>query len=153
MTTPPSVPLPPPVPAPPGATPPRRARQMQILWLAAAIVVVALVLRTCTHHENSYERIARALTVAVQNNDMTAVKKLENSETAAEMTNARLGRAADLFRPLGKIVRVRETSPQTDVPRLHEFDVAFEKGAVHEKIQFDPDEKIVHFLYDETPTK
>jgi len=153
MTTPPSVPLPPPVPAPPGATPPRRARQMQILWLAAAIVVVALVLRTCTHHENSYERIARALTVAVQNNDMTAVKKLENSETAAEMTTARLGRAADLFRPLGKIVRVRETSPQTDVPRLHEFDVAFEKGAVHEKIQFDPDEKIVHFRYDETPAK
>jgi hypothetical protein len=151
VTTPPAVPAPA-TPPPPGAAPPQR-RQLQILWLAAVVVVVALVLRACTHHENSYERIARALTVAVQNNDMAAVKKLENPETAAEMTNARLGRAADLFAPLGKIVRVRETSPQTDVPRLHEFDVAFEKGAVHEKIQFDPDEKIVHFRYDETPTK
>ena len=114
---------------------------------------MALVLRTCTHHENSYERIARALTVAVQNNDMTAVKKLENSETAAEMTNERLGRAADAFRPLGAIKRVREVPAQSDVPRLHEFDVAFAKGAVHEKIQFDPDEKVFHFRYDITSTK
>jgi hypothetical protein len=123
------------------------------VWLAAAVVVISLILNTCAHHENSYEHVAHELTLAAQNNDMAAVKKLENSETAAEMTNERLGRAADAFRPLGAIKRVREVPAQSDVPRLHEFDVAFAKGAVHEKIQFDPDEKVFHFRYDITSTK
>jgi len=126
---------------------------MQILWLAAAVIVIGLLYNTFFHHENSYERIARALTQAAQNNDMTAVKKLENSETAAEMTNERLGRAADAFRPLGELKRVHETAAQSDVPRLHEFDLTFANGAVHEKIQFDPDEKVVHFRYDITSKK
>ena len=35
----------------------------------------------------------------------------------------------------------------------HEFDVTFEKGAVHEKIEFDPEDKVFHFRWDTIAAK
>ncbi|BDE05121.1 hypothetical protein WPS_03970 [Vulcanimicrobium alpinum] len=129
-------------------TPPPRARQNSILILALVVVVVALVLRACAGGENTYEKIAHQFTQAVQNNDLAAVQKLENSQTAADTTHGRLGRGADAFGPLGKIKRVKETPTNDTTPRVHEFDVTFEKGTVHEKLQFDPQNKVFRFRYD-----
>ncbi len=130
--------------------PPARTRQRQLLWLALAVVVIALLVRACAGHENKYEHLARELTQAVQTNDMAAVQKLENVGTAADMSRARLGAASDTLAPLGKIKRVKENTPSGDPPRVHEFDVTFDKGVVHEKIEFDPQDKVFHFRYDVT---
>jgi hypothetical protein len=132
----------------PVTTPNPAARRNQIVILAVFVIVLVLLVRACAGGENRYEKIAHQLTAAVQANDYNAVAKLENSETAAEMGHARLGAAADALAPLGKIRRVRENTPSADGPRVHEFDVSFEHGTVHEKIQFDPDNKVFHFAYD-----
>ncbi len=129
-------------------TPTPRSRQNQLIILAVFVVVLVLLVRACSGHENKYEHTAHELTQAVQNNDYNAVAKLENVETAAEMGHGRLGKAADTLAPLGKIKRVRENTPPSDGPRVHEFDVTFDKGTVHEKIQFDPQDKVFHFGYD-----
>ncbi len=153
-TLPPS--MPPAPPSLPGITPPRnpsRARRVQIAWLAALVIVIGLILRACEHRDNTYEGIARQLTVAVQANDLAAVQKLENSETAVDMTRARLGQASDALAPLGHIRRLREAPATGDPPRVHEFDVSFDRGEVHEKIQFDPDDKVFHFRYAVVPPK
>ena len=125
--------------------PPSGARRNQLIVLVIVVLALALVVRACSGGENRYEKIAHELTQAVQNNDMAAVQKLENSETAAEMTRARLGRASDQLAPLGKIKRVKEVTPPNGPPRVHEFDVTFEKGAAHEQITFDPQDKVFHF--------
>jgi hypothetical protein len=124
------------------------ARRNQIFILAVFVIVLVLLVRACSARENQFERTAHELTAAVQNNDYNAVAKLENSETAATMGRGRLGHAADVLSPLGKIRRVRENTPSTDGPRVHEFDVSFDNGTVHEKIQFDPDNKVFGFKYD-----
>jgi len=124
------------------------ARRNQIIVLAVILVLFLVLVRACSGHENRYEHIARELNEAVQKNDYNAVAKLENVETVVEMGHGRLGQAADLFGPLGKIRSVKEDTTKGDAPRVHEFDVTFDKGVVHEKIQFDPDDKIVHFAYD-----
>jgi hypothetical protein len=129
-------------------TPNPSARRNQIIILAVFVVVLVVLVRACAGGENRYEKLAHQLTEAVQANDYTAVAKLENSETAAEMGHGRLGRAADQLGPLGKIRRVKESTPPNDGDRVHEFDVTFEHGSVHEKIQLDPDGKIFHFAYD-----
>ena len=36
-----------------------------------------------------------------------------------------------------------------DDTRVHQFDVTFDRGTVHETVKFDPDDKIVSFRYDE----
>jgi hypothetical protein len=131
-----------PPPAPP------RTRQRQILWAILGVLAFALVLRMCAGGENKYEKIAHELTQSIQNGDVAAVQKLENSGTAADMPRARLGAATDKFAALGKIKRVKEVTPPNDPPRVHEFDVTFDKGAVHEKIEFDPQDKVYHFRWD-----
>ncbi len=133
--------------------PPVRARGMQILWLVLAVLVVAGILRLFSHHENTYEKIAHQLTAAVQSNSLPAVQKMENVETAAEMKHGVLGQAADTLAPLGEIKRVHETTSAGDAPRVHEFDVTFEKGVAHERITLDPDDKVFHFHYDVLPPK
>jgi hypothetical protein len=127
-------------------------RQRQILWIALAVIVVALLLRACGAHENRYETIAHQLTQAIQDNDVPAIQKLENVETAADATRGRIGRASDAFAPLGKIHRVREVQSSDTTPRVHEFDVTFDHGKVHEKIQFDPQDKVYRFHYDQPTT-
>ena len=124
------------------------ARRNQILILAIFVIVLVLLVRACSGRENQYERIAHELTAAVQNNDYNAVAKLENAQTTVEMGRGRLGTAADKLAPLGKIKRVHENTPASDGPRVHEFDVTFDKGAVHEKIELDPDGKVYHFRWD-----
>jgi hypothetical protein len=121
------------------------ARRNQIIVLAVVVIVAVLIVRACSGGENRYERIAHELTQAVQNNDIAAVQKLENAQTAVDMTRARLGRASDQLAPLGKIRRVKETTPPNGPPRMHEFDVTFERGTAHEQITFDPADKIIHF--------
>jgi hypothetical protein len=132
----------------PVTTPTPTARRNQIIALAAFVIVLVLLVRACSGGENRYEKIAHELTQAVQSNDYNAVSKLENTEIAAEMGRGRLGHAADLLGPLGKIRRVKENTPPNDGDRVHEFDVTFENGKVHEKIKFDPDNKVFRFAYD-----
>ena len=124
------------------------ARRNQIVILAVFVVVLVLLVRACSGRENEYEKIAHELTAAVQNNDYNGVAKLENAQTAVDMGRGRLGAAADKLSPLGKIKRVHENTPATDGPRVHEFDVTFDRGTVHEKIQFDPENKVFGFHYD-----
>jgi hypothetical protein len=128
-------------------TPNPSARRNQIIILAVFVVVLVVLIRACAGGENRYEKVAHQLTDAVQKNDIDAVKKLENSETAADTNHSRVGHAADLFAPLGKIRRVKENTPPNDGQRVHEFDVTFEQGAAHEKILFDPDGKVFRWAY------
>ncbi|HEV2642874.1 MAG TPA: hypothetical protein VGT98_09215 [Candidatus Elarobacter sp.] len=130
------------------AAPVMDARRNQLWILAVFVIVLVLLVRACSGRENQYEKTAHELTAAVQANDFNAVAKLENSQTAAVMGRRRLGDAADKLSPLGKIKRVRENTPAGDGPRVHEFDVSFDGGTVHEKIQFDPDNKVFAFNYD-----
>lgn len=127
-------------------------RRNQMIILAVFVVVLVLLVRACSNRENTYERIAHELTQAVQNNDYNAVAKLENAETAADMGRARLGKASDDLAPLGKIKRVHEVPTTSKTPRVHEFDVTFDKGTAHEKIQFDPNNKVFHFNEFPKPT-
>ncbi|MEA2720605.1 MAG: hypothetical protein QOJ39_2469 [Candidatus Eremiobacteraeota bacterium] len=136
-----------------GVAPPRRAFPTQLVILVVAVILVVLLLRACIGGENKYEKTAHQLTQAVQNNDFAAVSKLENSQTAAEMGRGRLGKAADTLAPLGKIKKVHENTPSGDGVRVHEFDVTFDRGTVHEKILFDPEDKVFRFHYDPPATK
>ena len=136
-------------PGPRGVTTPNaRARQNQIIALGIFVVVLVLLVRACSPHENRYERIARDFTAAVQSNDYAGVSKLENVETASEMGRGRLGHAADDLGPLGRIKTVHENTPKDDGDRVHEFDVTFDHGTVHEKFKFDPQDKVFRFAYD-----
>ena len=136
-----------------GVQPPRRAFPTQLAILVVAVILAVLLLRACIGGENKYEKTAHQLTQAVQNNDYGAVAKLENSQTAATMGRGRLGHAADQLAPLGKIKKVHENTPAGDGARVHEFDVTFDNGSVHEKILFDPDDKVFKFQYDAPVTK
>jgi hypothetical protein len=140
---------PPPAGPRPVTTPTPRARQNQLILLAVFFIVLVLLVRACAGGENRYEKIAHQLTQAIQNGDVAAVQRLENVGTAADMPRERLGRATDKMAPLGKIRRVKENTPASDAQRFHEFDVTFEKGTVHEKIEFDPQDKVFHFKYDD----
>jgi len=136
---------------PPGAggftvvKPPGANRSRLLLILVVAVIVVALLRNVFAHHETKYETVARELTQSLQANDIATVDSFQNSETRVHVTRAAVGHAADVFGPLGKVDRVRETSVDGET---HEFDAFFEKGTVHETIQFDPDAKIVHFRFD-----
>jgi predicted Holliday junction resolvase-like endonuclease len=114
--------------------------------IAVVLVIVILLVRAVVmHHETSYEKVARELTDALQQNDIAAVDKLQNSETRAHVTRAAVGHAAEVFKPLDRLDRVRETAVDGET---HEFDAFFDKGTVHETIQFDPDNRVVHFKFD-----
>jgi hypothetical protein len=125
--------------------------------LIAALVVIALVIlfrMLFSHHENRYEVLASEVTTALANNDLAAVEKYQNAETATHITRGLVGRAADALAPLGKVKDVREDTPAGDGDRVHEFNVTFEHGAMHEKMKVDPDDKVVTFHYDDpVPTK
>ncbi|MBV8581199.1 MAG: hypothetical protein JOZ86_11285 [Candidatus Eremiobacteraeota bacterium] len=129
-------------------TPNPRARQNQILILAVFVIALVLLVRACAGGENRYEKIAHEFTQAVQSNDLASVAKLENAEIAAETTRTQVAHGADVLAPLGKIQRVRENTPKNDPARVHEFDVTFEKATVHEKFQFDPNDKVFRWKYD-----
>jgi hypothetical protein len=135
------------------APPPRRGFPTQLVILVVAVILVVVVVRACFGGENKYEKIAHEFTQALQNNDYNAAAKLQNSETAAQMGRGRLGTAADRLAPLGKINSVKENTPPNDGDRVHEFDVSFQNGTVHEKIKFDPDGKIYRFDYRKVSAK
>ncbi len=107
-----------------------------------------LVLRACAGGENRYEKIADGMTHALQANDLAGVQKYQNAETATQVNRARVGRGADQLAPLGKLKKVKENTPAGDGDRVHEFDLTFASGTVHEKIKFDPQDKVVRFAYD-----
>ncbi len=136
----------------PNVSPKRPAvnpRGRQLLIVALVLLIVVFALRTLFGaHENKYEKLAREVTVALQSNDVDAVKKYQNAETATHVTRGVVGRAADVLSPLGKIKSVKETTPKDAPDRTHEFDVAFEKGAIHERMKVDPESKIVTFRYE-----
>jgi hypothetical protein len=120
------------------------------LIVVILLVVIGLLRSVFAHHETAYERIAREMTVALQNNDLAGVQKFQNAETATQVTHAVVGRDADAFAPLGKLQRVLETPVTADqtARRIHEFDAAFDKATAHETIRFDPDNKVVGFKYE-----
>jgi hypothetical protein len=141
------------IPAVPGkvAARPVNANTTRLLLIAVvAIIVVGLVRGIFSHHDSVYEKIAGDMTVALQKNDLVAVQRFQNAETATLVTHAVVGRDADAFAPLGKLQRVRETAVETE-RRIHQFDATFDRGVVHETIRFDPDNKVVGFKY-ELPT-
>jgi hypothetical protein len=123
-----------------------KLRQVVIAALVAFVLFV--VVRGLFFHENKYETIARELTVALQKNDLPAVEKYQNAETATLVNHGVVGRASDELAPLGRLKHVKETTPAGAPPRGHEFTVTFDRGAVDEKIRFDPQDKIVMFKYD-----
>jgi hypothetical protein len=125
---------------PPNANP----RRLLLIGVVLVIVVV-LLFRVFSHHETAYERTAREMTVALQNNDLTTVERFQNAETRSHVTRAVVGHAADVFTPLGKLDKLRQTSGDG---QTHEFDATFDKAVVHETFVFDPDGKVVHFKYD-----
>lgn len=129
-------------------------QQRQVRNVALVIIVVALVvlaLRSCfAPHENAREQVARNVTLALQSNDIAAVQKYQNAETATQVTRAVVGRAADVLSPLGQLQRITETPIEPD-RRTYRYDLTFAKGSVDEQIQFDPDGKIFHFRYDVVP--
>jgi hypothetical protein len=129
-------------------TPTPRSRQNQLIILAVFVVVLVLLIKACSGHENKYEHIAHDFTLGIQHNDYGAVAKLENVETAANMRRAAFGHAVDDLAPLGKILHVKENTPAGGPPRVHEFDVAFQNGTVHERFAFDPADKVVRFKFD-----
>jgi hypothetical protein len=130
------------------AAPVMDGRRNQIFILAVFVIVLVLLVRACSGRENRYERMAHELTAAVQRNDVAAVQKLETKETAADMSHQRFGQAVDAFAPLGKVESVKENTPPNDGARVHEFDVKFQNGTVHEKIKFDPDDKVFKFAFE-----
>ena len=129
-------------------TPAPRARQNQILIVAAVVVLAVLILKACAGGENRYEKIAHGMTVSLQANDLAGVQKYQNAETATQVNRARVGRGADQLAPLGKLKKVKENTPAGDGDRVHEFDLTFDKGTVHEKFKLDPQDKVVRFAYD-----
>jgi len=135
-------------PAVAGAGLPPNQRRL-IVYALVAIVVIVLV-RGLFFHENKYEKIARDVTVALQKNDLAAVEKYQNAETATLVNRGIVGRAADKLAPLGNIKSVKEITGSDAPARGHEFTVTFERGAADEKIKFDPQDKIVSFNYDVT---
>ena len=132
--------------------PPRRPVSSTSSFLLAAIIflIIFSIFRAIfAHHETTYERIAREMTVDLQNNDLAGVQSFQNAETATLVNHAVVGSDADAFAPLGKVQRVREASatPDETARRIHDFDVTFDKGVVHESIRFDPDNKVIAFKY------
>ena len=120
-------------------------QQRRLLLVIVSVLIILIVAQLVRHHENDYEKIARDVTVGLQNNDLATVEKYENAETATQVNRARVGRAADALAPLGKFRNIKETNVED---RTHQFDLNFEKGTLHEKIKFDPEKKIVLFHYD-----
>ena len=129
-------------------TPAPRARQNQIVIVAVVVILAVLVLRACAGGENRYEKIAHGMTQALQNNDVSGVQKYQNAETATQVNRARVGHGADQLAPLGKLKKVKENTPAGDGDRVHEFDLTFASGTVHEKMKLDPQDKVVRFQYD-----
>jgi len=129
------------------------ANQRRLLILAVIVVLVVLLVRSCAGGQNRYEKIANQLTSALQSNDLDAVTKLQNAETATDINRGKVGRAADFFAPLGKIKSVKETTPSSAAARVHEFTVTLDKGVVNEMMKLDPQDKIVAFRYEPTTAK
>ena len=137
------------LPGKPAVARPANNTTRLLLIAVVAVIVFGLVRGIFSHHDTAYEKIAGEMTVALQNNDLAAVEKFQNAETATHVTRGIVGHAADVVAPLGKLVRVREASSAGEV---HQFDATFANGMVHETIQFDPDNKVVHFKFD-APTQ
>lgn len=129
-------------------TPAPRTRQNQILLIAFAVILLVSIVRACAGGYNRYEKVADGMTKALQANDLAAVQKYQNAETATQVNRARVGQAADRLAPLGKLKKTKENTPANDGQRVHEFDLTFANGTVHEKMKLDPQDKVVRFQYD-----
>ena len=135
-------------PRPGGSSSPANPKGRHLAIWALIVIVVILFLKACVFHENSYEKIAREMTAALQSNDQKTVLTFQNAETATHVTRGVVGRAADVLAPLGKLDSVKEVTPKDAAERVHDFDLSFAHGTLHEEIKFDPDNKVVAFHYD-----
>ncbi len=130
---------------------PVNPRGRQIIIAVVILIVVVGLIKVFSPHENRYEKLARSLTLALQNNDLAEVQKYQNAETATTVNRGIVGRAADAIAPLGKLESVKEVTPSDAPERVHEFRVTFDKGALRERMKLDPDMKIVRFQYEKAP--
>ncbi len=122
-------------------------RNLKLALIVVGLLVLFYGVNGILHRPSPYEKIAAEMTIALQNNDLAGVEKFQNAETATQVNHAIVGRDADAFAPLGKLKSVHETAADAQT-RVHDFDANFDKGVVHEKIRFDPDNKVVGFKYE-----
>lgn len=130
-----------------GAARPAPPNVRRIVSLAMILILAVILFRLVTGRENPYESIAREVTQALAANDLAAVEKYQNAETATQVNRGRVGRAADALAPLGKLNEVKQTAADAET-RVGRFELTFEHGTLHETIKFDPEKKIVSFHYD-----
>ncbi len=109
-----------------------------VVVIVILVVAALLVGRLFKHHENTYEQLARNVTIALQKDDVDAVKKYQNAETATTITRGVVGRLSDRLAPLGKLNTVKETTPSNAPDQIHDFDLAFDKGTIHETMKVGP---------------
>ena len=82
---------------------------------------------------------------------LATVKKYQNAETATQVNRARVGHAADVLGPLGRLQSVKEVTAKGAADRVHDFDLRFKNGGLHETMKLDPEDKIVRFNYQLVP--
>ncbi len=119
----------------------------RLLVVASVVVVVAVVIANLLgRHENSYERMADAITQALAHNDMAPVQKDFNAIDRPELQNrARVGALSDLVGAMGAFKGSKENTPQGLDPGYHQFVETFARGTLVEKYKLDADGKITRF--------
>lgn len=133
----------PPTPSPRPATIRRGGINPMILLLAGLVLFILLFVRLCSGGENKYEKMVRAVTEAVQKNDMTPVDKDFNPIVRVKLTRVSVARLSDDIAPLGKVKRVEETSPKAEADQgHHSFVIHFEKGDRNARMGLDSEGRI-----------
>ncbi|MGH7706838.1 MAG: hypothetical protein ACREM6_02740 [Vulcanimicrobiaceae bacterium] len=136
------------LPPPKNVTPSPVPSVVRRLAIPLLVLVVMIIVVSQIHHVSPNERLAAAVTVALQHNDLTTVQSDANAESRLHITRAIVGKAADEFAPLGNLRRVVETTPSTEADKhVHTFHLIFQHGQVDEQLQLDGDGKIFHFHY------
>jgi len=117
--------------------------------IIAVVVLLAVVLvgyKLFHHHRNSYEATADAVTVALENNNMTPVLHKFNAIRLPELEDReRVGHISNFLVPLGAFKGSKEITPADADAGLHEFTETFANGTAFEKFELDADGKIVKF--------
>ena len=116
----------------------------RILWVLAIALSVWVAVRVGQHQSGSGERLVERVIVAVQQNDIAAVKDNFDSAAQASMTYERVGRLADLLAPMGKLLGVSEMMPKTSGEH-RVYLVRFEHGEWEAMMPLDNHGKVTGF--------
>lgn len=133
----------PPTLSPNPATIRRGGINPMILLLAGLVLFILLFVRLCSGGESKYEKMVRAVTEAVQKNDMTPVDKDFNPIVRVKLTRVSVAQLSDEIAPLGKIKHVQETSPKEEADKGHHtFVIHFDKGDREARMGLDSEGRI-----------